>query len=1163
MPEPFTVDYASEHHETERHSLAIDGLSSEGLPSRYVLDGEIDRGGMGLIARVHDRLLGRNLTLKVLHEKYRDRSDLVQRFLDEARIAGQLQHPGVAPVHDLGTLADGRPFFTMKLVKGRTLAELLGRRTDPADDLAALLQVFEQVCQTVAFAHAKGVLHRDLKPANVMVGAFGEVQVMDWGLAKALSGARVAEAVQERPAEPLSLVQTERDLHTEAGSILGTLAYMAPEQARGAVEQLDARTDVFALGAILCEVLTGQPPYVGSFTEVKAQAQLGHLAPARQRLEASAADGELVQLALACLAADREQRPPDATAVAESVRAYRHGVEERLQRAELERAAAAARAEEARATARAEQARAKEAEAREAAERRQAEEAQARATAEQGRAVEAEAKEAAQRARAAEAEARAAAERRARRLTLGLAASVLLLAAAGGTGAWLVQRHQVEALARQADAEQSANLALGKAEQLTDQAVRARPDTVADAERAVVLCRQAEGLVEQAKGVLASALGEEAARQRLAEPRRRVAARLRQAEAARSQARKEAKLLTDLDSARALRSNWRGSTFDYESADRAYAAAVAAYGLNVLGPEPGAVATAIRKERPAVRLALVVALDDWAFCARDRAPRLRRVAGLADDDGWRRRFRATVAGGDLDDLKRLAREARGQPLPAVSMELLAVALRVRGARADAAALLRDGRGRHPADFWIHLGLGASLYDPLPPGPATLDEVLGCCWAAVALRPGSAPAHNSLGTALAAKGRLDEAIAEHHKAIDLDPKYAPAHTNLGVALSKKGRLDEAIAEFQKAIEIDPKYALAHYNLGVALEDNGRLGPAIAEWRKVIEIDPKDGWAHNNLGIALKAKGRPDEAIAEFQKAIEIDPKYADAHTNFGLALSDQGRHKEAEAAFRHAIALRPDLANPYYNLGNALSDQGRHREAEAAHCEALRRKPDFAEAHCNLGHVLRDQGRFADALKSLRRGDELGSKRPSWNYPSAAWIRECEKLIDLDRRLPAILKEDEPATPAQRLEFAMVCRHPARRLYAAAARLYADAFAAEPKLAANLQTGHRYNAACAAALAATGKGEDPVKPSEKERATWRRQAFDWLKADVGAWSEVIEQGPPQARAAARQALSHWQKDPDLAGVRDEKEWAKLPAEERQQWQKLWADVAALLRKAKGK
>src|SRR5262249_2631985 len=153
-------------------------------------------------------------------------------------------HPGVVPVHELGRSADGRPYFTMKLVKGRTLADLLKERTSPAQDLPRFLGIFQQVCQTLAYAHSKRVIHRDLNPQNVMVGAFGEVQVMDWGLAKVLGGA---------PAEAPSALRTVRTEQSGAssqdGSVMGTPAYMAPERARGEVDQLDERADVFGLGA--------------------------------------------------------------------------------------------------------------------------------------------------------------------------------------------------------------------------------------------------------------------------------------------------------------------------------------------------------------------------------------------------------------------------------------------------------------------------------------------------------------------------------------------------------------------------------------------------------------------------------------------------------------------------------------------------------------------------------------------------------------------------------------------------------------------------------------------------------------------------------------------------------------------------------------------------
>ncbi len=256
------------------------------VPGHQVGD-RLGAGGMGEVYAGRDDALNRDVAVKVLLACHGGRPDLKRRFVEEAQVASQLQHPGVPPVHGLGVLPDGRPFFTMKLVKGRTLDELLRERTSPADDLPRFLKVFEQVCQALAYAHSKNVLHRDLKPANVMVGAFGEVQVMDWGLAKVLTG---RERGREENPPAGSVVKTVRtadaDGRTQAGSILGTWAYMPPEQARGEVDRLDARSDVFGLGAILCELLTGQPPYVGSAERVRLQAQLGEPESARERLAA-------------------------------------------------------------------------------------------------------------------------------------------------------------------------------------------------------------------------------------------------------------------------------------------------------------------------------------------------------------------------------------------------------------------------------------------------------------------------------------------------------------------------------------------------------------------------------------------------------------------------------------------------------------------------------------------------------------------------------------------------------------------------------------------------------------------------------------------------------------------------------------------------------------
>ncbi len=307
----------------------------------YELCEEIGHGGMGVVYRALDTALDRHVAIKVLAERYAADSSGAQRFLSEARITSQLQHPGIPAVHQVGTLADGRPFLAMKLIKGSTFEAILGQPTDPTAERGRLLAIFEAVCQAVGYAHAHRVIHRDLKPANVMVGAFGEVQVMDWGLAKVLG--------EERPADlPLGAEQTQvwtrisstpdSGSYTEAGSMVGTPAYMPPEQAVGQIERVNARSDVFGLGALLAVVLTGKPPYVGeSYDSVRVMAVRGTLEDCFARLDASGAEPELVALCKECLAFEPADRPEDAGAVARAVAGLRASADDRARCAELER----------------------------------------------------------------------------------------------------------------------------------------------------------------------------------------------------------------------------------------------------------------------------------------------------------------------------------------------------------------------------------------------------------------------------------------------------------------------------------------------------------------------------------------------------------------------------------------------------------------------------------------------------------------------------------------------------------------------------------------------------------------------------------------------------------------------------------------------------------
>jgi serine/threonine-protein kinase len=530
---------------------------------RYELLAEVARGGMGAVYRARDTRLQRDLAVKVLLPRYAERPDVARRFLEEAQVTAQLQHPAIDPVHEVGELPDGRPFFAMKLVKGQTLAELLARRPDPAHDRPRFLAIFQQVCQALAYAHSKGVMHRDLKPGNVMVGAFGEVQVMDWGLAKVLAGQPLRPAArQEESAAPVvSVVETvrsgERDFDTQAGAVLGTFAYMPPEQARGQAEALDRRCDVFALGAVLCEMLTGAPPYTAASPEERrSQAVLGQVGPALERLDSCGADPELVVLARACLAPDPADRPADAGAVAEAVRSYLDGVQDKLRRAEVERAEAQVKARE---------------------------------------------------------------ERKRRRLAVALAAAVLVcVLGAGGTALWYVRDRDAKAAdlaARQAETERAVGLALGKAEQARDQARAVPRATSRDADAALVLWGQAEAAVGQAEAALATGVADEALRQRAASLRQEATQGREEAEQQRGQLAREDKLLGDLDAARMARSTATGSSSSYAASEAAYERALAGYGLDIRPEMKQDLAARIRAERPAVREALVAALDDWAYAA--------------------------------------------------------------------------------------------------------------------------------------------------------------------------------------------------------------------------------------------------------------------------------------------------------------------------------------------------------------------------------------------------------------------------------------------------------------------------------------------------------------------------------------------------------------------
>jgi eukaryotic-like serine/threonine-protein kinase len=1112
-------------------------------PQRLQLLGELARGGMGAVLKGRDPDLCRDIAVKVLLDKHRDDPGLLCRFVEEAQIAGQLQHPGIVPVYRLGTLPDRRPYFSMKLVKGRTLAALLTERSDRADDLPRFVSIFEQVCRTMAYAHSRLVIHRDLKPSNIMVGGFGEVQVMDWGLAKVL--ARGEEAPRPDEASPANetVVATARggpsgsDL-SSAGSVIGTPAYMAPEQARGEIHRVDMRADVFALGAILCEVLTGRPPYVGRVPgEVQRKAARGDTAEALAAIDASDADPELIAMAHDCLAAEPDDRPADARAVADRAGSHLAGVGHRLRQAELDRAAEAARAEEA--------------------------------------------------------EAAAGAERRARRLTVGLAAAVLMMIGlAGGGYAWL----ESERSARRAATERAVEADLRRARDLQAEALAAPADRPGPWAEALASARGAEDRLRQGEAD---------------EPlRHRVAQAVGQIEQGRDQANERAariaadrRLLAELESVRGA----RAEHWDSKRTDAEYAAAFRDAGLDLDATDPERAGAWIAARSDSVELASF--LDDWA-AVRAKAGadgkstgRLVAAARTADPEPWRDALRAGFGAGGpaaLESLRKLAgdEETLGTQ-PAESLLLLALRLKTAGDREGAARVLRRAWRMRPDDFWVnyelarsrgpesgsiaemfprpeeamrhltaaiavrpgspmaHSNLGGILMDVLHDPEAAVAELR----TAIRLKPDHANAHTNLGNVLLARGEREEAIAELRTAIRLKPDHAVAHGSLGNALHDQRKYEEAGAEFRAAIRLQPDHAVAHGNLGLVLHDQRKYEEAGVELRTAIRLKPDYADAHVNLGNVLLAQGRRDDAIAEFREAVRLKPDHALAHHNLGLALGGRQDMDEAIAELRATTRLRPDFAQAHGNLGVALDARGKRDEAIAEFREAVRLEPDYALAHCNLGQSLLRQGRFREALAEYRRGHELGSKRTGWRHPSAEWVRYAEQMAALDARLPAVIRgEDRPGDAADGLALAEVAYSTGRPVLSA--RLYGEALKADPRLGDDRRARHRYNAARAAARAGCGQGRDDPPPDEAARAGLRKQALDWLGAELNAWGRVLDTGDPKARAGVAATLRHWKEDSDLAGIRDAVSLTKLPESESKPWQALWADVDRLLRRAGG-
>ncbi|HLW66474.1 MAG TPA: tetratricopeptide repeat protein [Gemmataceae bacterium] len=917
------------------------------IADKYTLTAEIAQGGMGVVYLAEQRQpVKRSVAVKLIKPGM-DSRDVLARFDAERQALAVMDHPNIAKVLDAGMTTVGRPFFVMEYVKGVPITQYCDeKKLTPQERL----NLFIPVCNAVQHAHQKGIIHRDLKPSNVLVEVIDGKpvpKVIDFGLAKAL-GQKL----------------TDKTLHTNLDIRIGTLEYSAPEQAAGRSFDVDTRSDIYSLGVLLYELLTGAPPFsreqllkVGE-EEMRRVIREDEPVKPSKRLSSS---GELP-----AIAANRHLEPHKLTRLVqrdldwivmkclEKESGRRYETANQLGQ-ELQRFLA-------------------------------------------HEPVQAGPPSAVYRLRKF-------AQRHRAGLLATAAALLAVLLAAGGIGwAWWDRSAQktakrIELARRVADTESAVTIALTKAQQSEERAKQMPCTTSAEARASLAEWREAEAALAEAEAALATGAANDSLHEHVVEVRKRIAR-------GRAQTQRKDNLFRGLDDARMALAAYSGSHFDYAGAAAKYAAAFTSYGLEIQSARSEELATLIGAEESSVRDALIVALDNWAFCAEKyfkMGPSksvLLAIAQAADHDVWRRDYRQAFRQGDRVALMRLSKEARRIKLSPVSLNLLAVALYQNDQREEALDLLRWARGVHPADFWTTLNLGNFLGERKPETPLELEERIGCYRVAVALRPDDGIPHNNLGFALYGKKQLAEAIIEFNRSIALNPKFALAHSNLGLALHDQGQLDDAIAECKKAIVLDPNFALAHCNLGffwfdknnlddalveckkavqldpflavahsnlgMVLYAKNLLDQAIVELKKAVNLDPNLAMAHSNLGIALRDKKQVDEAIAHCKKALALDPNLAQAHNNLGLALEDKGQIDEAVVECRKAIALDPKLEAAYNNLGNALADKGDLDAAIAEYQKALAIQPNSAQAHCNLGNALAAKKQFNDARAEYKK-----------------------------------------------------------------------------------------------------------------------------------------------------------------------------------------------------
>jgi serine/threonine-protein kinase len=576
------------------------------------------------------------------------------------------------------------------------------------------------------------------------------------------------------------------------------------------------------------------------------------------------------------------------------------------------------------------------------------------------------------------------------------------------------------------------------------------------------------------------------------------------------------------------------------------------------------------------------------------------VARKADPDptDWRDRARDPPVRINHAALVELIKTA---PVADESVPLLlALDRQLYGLSKDRLPFLLRVQQAHPGDFWVNLTLGDVLFQESKAG-----EAIRYYQAAVGIRPRMAYAYYQLGMALMMSGRLAEAVEHVRQAADIDPTSVLTQQFLALLLSNLGRYDEAIELLQASIRANPKAVGLYPVLGEMLEGKGRHAEALAQYQQAVALDPKCTSAQSRIRVLLVQMGRGDEARAAWSRMLEADPpEYSawDGYAEFCLFIGQEDEYRRARQALlsrfgettdpfvatktaracllqpttedelRQAIALveralasdrsKHQQVYPFFLFARGLAEYRQGRLDQAISTLRGKAPESYGPARrLVLAMALHRDGQVTEARKTLAAAVLAHDWRANQAREASGWLfhvlrREAERMILPD--LPAFLEgKHQPTDNDERLALFGLCQATNRNL--AAARLYADALADAPELVKE-RGRSRYHAAVAAVEAGFGRG-DAAALSETERARWRRQALEWLLAELAADVETLDHRPASASGAVWPVTTHWQANPDLNRLRDPAELDRLPVAERKDWLALWAEVDALLVRAR--